>query len=39
MVEKRPADLAAFANIGGVGKAKLEKYGAAFLAAIEGAAA
>jgi len=39
MVEKRPADLAAFGNIGGVGKTKLEKYGAAFLAVIEGAAA
>ena len=39
MVEKRPSDLAEFANIGGVGKAKLEKYGAAFLAVIEGAAA
>ena len=36
MAEKRPADLAAFANISGVGKAKLEKYGAAFLAVIEG---
>ena len=39
MVEKRPADLAAFGNIGGVGKAKLEKYGDIFLSVIKGAAA
>jgi hypothetical protein len=29
-----PADLAAMSGIGGVGKAKLEKYGAVFIAAI-----
>ena len=34
MAEKRPQDLQAFSCIAGVGKAKLEKYGAAFLAAI-----
>ena len=39
IVEKRPADLEAFGQISGVGKAKLEKYGAAFLAALEGVAA
>ena len=39
MVEKLPQDLAAFANIGGVGKAKFEKYGEIFLSAIKGAAA
>ena len=40
MAEKRPADLTEFGNLGGVGAAKLEKYGAAFLAVInEGVAA
>lgn len=34
MAEKCPQDIAGFSAIGGVGKAKLEKYGAAFLAAI-----
>jgi ATP-dependent DNA helicase RecQ len=38
MVDKRPADLAAFGSISGVGKAKLEKYGDIFLAAIKGVA-
>jgi len=36
MVEKRPADLAAFGNISGVGKSKLEKYGEIFLSVIKG---
>jgi ATP-dependent DNA helicase RecQ len=39
MAEKLPQDLAAFGNISGVGKAKLEKYGDIFLSAIKGAAA
>ena len=39
MVEKLPQDLAEFGNIGGVGKAKLEKYGDMFLSVIKGAAA
>ena len=34
MAEKLPVDLAAFSHISGVGQAKLEKYGAAFLAVI-----
>ena len=38
MAEKRPQDMEAFRGIGGVGKAKLEKYGDIFLAAIRGAA-
>jgi ATP-dependent DNA helicase RecQ len=39
MAEKMPADLAAFAQISGVGASKLEKYGAKFLQVIQGAAA
>ena len=39
MAEKLPQDLAAFGNIEGVGKAKLEKYGERFLAVIKGVAA
>ena len=39
MVEKLPQDLAAFGNISGVGRAKLEKYGDVFLSAIKGVAA
>ena len=39
MAEKRPADLAALGAVGGVGAAKLEKYGGRFLAAIRDAAA
>jgi ATP-dependent DNA helicase RecQ len=39
MVQKRPQDLAAFGNISGVGKAKLEKYGEVFLSVIKGVAA
>ena len=39
MVETMPQDLAAFGKIGGVGQAKLEKYGEMFLAVITGAAA
>jgi ATP-dependent DNA helicase RecQ len=38
MVAKMPADLAAFGAISGVGAARLEKYGARFLAVIRGAA-
>ena len=38
MAEKAPADLAGFAQISGVGASKLEKYGARFLALINGAA-
>ena len=38
MAEKVPADLSEFSKIGGVGQAKLEKYGARFLAVIKGAA-
>ena len=34
MAEKRPQDMAGVSAIGGVGKAKLEKYGEAFLAVI-----
>ena len=34
MVENMPADMAAFGKIGGVGQAKLEKYGAHFLAVL-----
>ena len=37
MAEKLPQDLAAFGQIGGVGKAKLEKYGDTFLSVIKGA--
>jgi superfamily II DNA helicase RecQ len=39
MVDKLPQDLAAFGDISGVGKAKLEKYGDVFLRVIRGAAA
>jgi superfamily II DNA helicase RecQ len=40
MAEKRPQDLAALSSISGVGKARLEKYGEAFLSVIsEGVAA
>jgi superfamily II DNA helicase RecQ len=39
MAEKLPGDLAAFGKIGGVGQAKLEKYGARFLAVIQGVGA
>ena len=39
MSEKRPQTEAEFYAIGGVGKAKLEKYGGAFIAAIKGVAA
>jgi ATP-dependent DNA helicase RecQ len=39
MAEKRPQDLQSFSLIGGVGQAKLEKYGELFLAAINGGAA
>ena len=39
MAEVRPADLAAFANISGVGKSKLEKYGERFIAVINPPAA
>ena len=38
MARVRPADMAAFGAISGVGKAKLEKYGEMFLAVIQGAA-
>jgi len=38
MARVRPADMAAFGAISGVGKAKLEKYGEMFLAIIQGAA-
>ena len=34
MARARPADLAALARLRGVGAAKLERYGAAFLAVI-----
>ncbi len=37
MAEKRPANLDQFANITGVGAKKLESFGAAFLAVINGA--
>ena len=36
VVTRRPADLAELAGIGGVGAAKLERYGAGLLAALEG---
>ena len=39
MAETRPHTLDEFARIGGVGAAKLERYGAAFLAIISGEAA
>jgi ATP-dependent DNA helicase RecQ len=39
MAEARPRTLDAFARIGGVGAAKLERYGAIFLAIINGEAA
>ena len=35
MVEKMPLDLPALGNINGVGKVKLEKYGATFLSALK----
>ena len=38
MAEALPQDLEALSAIGGVGRAKLEKYGARFLAVINGAA-
>jgi len=38
MVDKRPVDLMAFEAISGVGKAKLARYGEAFLDIIKGAA-
>ena len=38
MAEALPQDLEALSNIGGVGRAKLEKYGARFLAVIQGVA-
>jgi ATP-dependent DNA helicase RecQ len=38
MAEMRPASLDAMARIGGVGATKLERYGAAFLEVITGAA-
>ncbi|MFB9150670.1 DNA helicase RecQ [Roseovarius ramblicola] len=38
MAETRPANLDAMARIGGVGATKLERYGAAFLEVIHGAA-
>ena len=37
MADTLPQDMAALANISGVGQAKLEKYGPAFLALINGA--
>jgi len=39
MADNMPQDLAEFGKIGGVGQAKIEKYGARFLAVIQGAAA
>jgi ATP-dependent DNA helicase RecQ len=39
MAERRPQGMAALSAISGVGKARLEKYGEAFLAAIKGGAA
>src|SRR6056297_1631194 len=39
MAETRPADLDAMAGVGGVGATKLDRYGAAFLEVINGAAA
>ena len=39
MAEKRPSTLDEMARIGGVGAAKLERYGAAFLEVISGEAA
>ena len=39
MAEKRPQDMAGLSGIKGVGRARLEKYGEMFLAAIKGAAA
>ena len=36
VVTRRPADLDQLAGIGGVGAAKLERYGAGLLAALEG---
>ena len=39
MAEKRPQTEAEFYAISGVGKARLEKYGGAFMAAIKGVAA
>jgi len=38
MVDKMPADMQAMGRISGVGQAKLDKYGNAFLAAIHGVA-
>jgi ATP-dependent DNA helicase RecQ len=38
MVEQKPVDLDALSRISGVGQAKLKKYGAAFLQAINGVA-
>ncbi|HRI52563.1 MAG TPA: HRDC domain-containing protein, partial [Pseudomonadota bacterium] len=39
MAQARPLDLAALARVSGVGKAKLERYGRAFLAVLRGEAA
>jgi len=39
MAERQPSDLAELGRISGVGQSKLEKYGAAFLAVLQGAAA
>ncbi len=39
MAQLRPLDLAALARVSGVGKAKLERYGAAFLAVLRAEAA
>jgi ATP-dependent DNA helicase RecQ len=38
MIEKMPVELSALGHISGVGKSKLDKYGAQFLAIINGAA-
>ena len=38
MAEKAPSSLAEFGKISGVGQTKLEKYGAAFLEVLKGAA-
>lgn len=39
MAERRPRDLDAFAEVNGVGEAKLREFGEAFLSAIEAHAA
>jgi ATP-dependent DNA helicase RecQ len=38
MAERRPQDLAALAEIPGVGRSKLERYGAQFLAVVRDSA-